>query len=203
MKILGITGGIGAGKSTVLACIEERFHACVIQADRVAYDLQQPGGACYERITKEFGPGILSGDKTIDRAALARVVFADSARLQTLNQIVHPAVKQWILKETARRRESGTRLTVIEAALLLEDHYDLICDEIWYIRADEQVRVQRLMDSRGYTREKALQVMKNQLSDAQYRERCRRIIDNSGDFAQTQRQIDEAMRSFGVELYEN
>ncbi len=199
MKILGITGGIGAGKSTVLACMKERYNACVIQADQVAYDLQQPGGICYDRITEEFGPGILTCGGTIDRGVLASIVFAEPEKLKLLNQIVHPAVKQWILGETARQREKGTLLTVIEAALLLEDHYDRICDEIWYIHADKQVRVLRLMESRGYSREKALQIMENQLPDDQYRCRCRRTIDNSGDFsADTQKQIDEAMAGLGI-----
>ncbi len=199
MKILGITGGIGAGKSTVLACMKERYNACVIQADQVAYDLQQPGACCYDRIVEEFGAEILAGNGTIDRKTLASIVFADPAKLNLLNKIVHPAVKQWILKETDRQQKKGTLLTMIEAALLLEDHYDLLCDEIWYIHADKQTRVQRLMESRGYSREKALQIMENQLPDDQYRSRCRRTIDNSGDFsADTQKQIDEAMAGLGI-----
>lgn len=199
MKILGITGGIGAGKSTVLACMKERYNACVIQADQVAYSLQQPGGSCCSRIIEEFGPGILAGDGTIDRSILASIVFSDQKKLELLNRIVHPAVKQWILDETVRLQKNGALLTVIEAALLLEDHYDLICDEIWYIYADIPVRVKRLMESRGYSREKALQIMKNQLPDDQYRSRCSRTIDNSGDFAaDTQKQIDRAMEDFGI-----
>lgn len=199
MKILGITGGIGAGKSTVLACLKEQYNACVIQADQVARDLQQPGGRCYERILEEFGTGILAEDGTIDRGVLASVVFSDADRLRLLNQIVHPAVKQQITEEIERQRKKGTLLTVIEAALLLEERYDLICDEIWYIYADADVRVRRLMESRDYTREKALQIMASQLPDGQYRSRCARTIDNSGDFsADTRRQISEAMEAFGV-----
>ncbi len=200
-KLLGITGGIGAGKSTVLACLKERYGAYVIQADEVARSLQQPGGPCYDRITEAFGSCILQPDGMISRNTLASIVFSDPRRLRILNQIVHPAVRQWILDETTRQRQKGTLLTVIEAALLLEERYDQICDEVWYIRAAPPVRIQRLMESRGYTREKAKQIMENQLSDEQYKSRCRRTIDNSGGFlTDTLKQIDEAMAAFGIPL---
>ena len=163
MKVLGITGGIGAGKSTVLDFLEKKYKARVIQADKVAFDLQQPGCECYDRIVTRFGADILREDRTIDRAKLGALVFSDAAKLADLNEIVHPSVKEWIQNEISFEKQQGcVPFLVIEAALLLEDRYDLICDEIWYIYASERVRTERLMKNRGYTEEKARQIMQSQ-----------------------------------------
>ena len=199
MKVLGITGGIGAGKSTVLDFLEKNYDARVIQADRVAFDLQQPGQECYRQTVGIFGTDILKDDGTIDRARLGAVVFADSRKLAELNAIVHPAVKEWIQSEiSAEAKRGSVPFLVIEAALLLEDRYDLICDEIWYIHASEQVRTERLMRDRGYTREKALRIMQNQLPEQEYRKKCKLVIDNSIDFVEnTYGQIDEGLREHG------
>ena len=133
MKIIGITGGVGTGKSKVLAYMEEQFKAVVCQADHVAWELQRPGEICYKQIINEFGEHILNQDKTINRPLLGSIVFSDALALQKLNQIMHPAVKMYILQKIEEEKTKHTTCFVIEAALLLETHYDEICDEIWYI----------------------------------------------------------------------
>lgn len=199
MKTLGITGGVGAGKSTVLAYLEEHYRARVIQADEVGRLLQTPGHACFDRIVEAFGTDILDGDGTLRRGALAALVFGDAAMLRRLNEIVHPAVKDYIVAELARERElDRVPFVVIEAALLLEDGYDRICDEIWYVYAGAQTRTERLMRSRGYTREKAQSIMKNQMADEEYRRRCKFVIDNDSDFVEnTLEQIDRGLMEHG------
>ncbi|MCC8045706.1 MAG: dephospho-CoA kinase [Clostridiales bacterium] len=189
--MLGITGGVGAGKSTVLSYLKERYGAYLLEADRIGHQMQQPGEACYEQIVEVFGKKILRQDGTIDRGKLGAIVYADREKMALLNQIVHPAVKKKIRAEIA---SSSFILIVIEAALLLEDHYDEICDEIWYIYADEQTREKRLMQSRGYTREKVRQILSNQMSEEEFRRRCPVVIDNSGDhLADTYAQIDRVL----------
>lgn len=199
MKILGITGGVGAGKSTILSYLADRYHARVIQADEVGKLLQEPGQSCYQQIIASFGDGILQEDGAIDRARLAAVVFADEQKLKQLNGIVHPAVKAYIIEETEKeKRKKEVPFCVIEAALLLEDHYDQICDEIWYIYTEVPVRMKRLADSRGYSEEKSRQIMANQLSDEEYREKCQFVIDNSSDFVEnTFKQINEGLVEHG------
>lgn len=185
MKILGITGGVGAGKSTVLSYMEQKYGARVIQADLVAFGLQQPGTDCFEKIIRLFGSEIQSEDGSIDRKKLAAVVFADKELLSRLNQIVHPAVKEKIWEEIRKEREqNAVPFVVVEAALLLEDHYDEICDEIWYIYTEPSVRAARLAAGRGYSEEKIRQIMKNQLCDEEYRRKCKFVIDNSSDFVE-------------------
>lgn len=194
MKIIGITGGVGAGKSAILAYLKEQHGAIVIEADKVGHLLMAPGGACYEKIIEAFGDGLIKEDQTIDRGKLGAIVFADEKRLECLNQIVHPEVKQWIRNEIKKERIKGeTELFVIEAALLIEDHYDEICDELWYIHTSEEIRRKRLKESRGYSEEKIAGIMANQLSPEQFQAACQVVIDNSGMMEDTYRQIDKQL----------
>lgn len=199
MRVLGITGGVGAGKSTVLEYLEKRWGARVIQADAVGKMLQMPGQVCYGQILELFGQGILQKDKSLDRAALAALVFADEKRLEQINRIVHPAVKQYIRNEIQKERERGqVPFVVVEAALLLEDHYEEICDEIWYVHADRGARISRLMKARGYSLEKTEKIMENQLTEEEYRKSCDFVIDNSRDFVEnTYGQIDKGLIEHG------
>ena len=199
MKVLGITGGVGAGKSTVLGYLADQYGARVIEADRVAHLLQQPGGDCYDAIVNCFGREILFPDGRINREILGKIVYADQKQLKVLNRIVHPAVKTYIIEIIAQERKKGAvPFVTIEAALLLEDGYDQICDEIWYIYADEAARTKRLQSSRGYSPEKIRSVMANQRDEEGYRSGCKLVIDNSSDFVEnTYEQIDKGLREHG------
>ena len=191
--ILGITGGVGCGKSAVLSILEKEYGAYVIQADLVAHELMMPGQASYLAIVKSFGESILAEDGSIDRKALGSIVFMDESKLLLLNSLTHPAVKE----EIRKRIEGSTNpFIVIEAALLLEDHYDEICNEIWYIYADRETRFQRLEASRGYTRQKSQSMMDNQMSEEELRRRCQAVIDNSGTLEETQVQLDKLLQIF-------
>ena len=194
MKIIGITGGVGSGKSRVLSYIEEMYSCVICQADHVAWELQKPEEKGYIEIVKYFGEDILNEDKTINRAALGQIVFADKDELAVLNAIMHPAVKSDIQDKISKEKMRGTELFVLEAALLIEERYDEICDELWYIYTDENVRRDRLKLSRGYTDEKIDSMMKTQLSEEVFRKKCKVVIDNSKDFEYTCVQIQEAMK---------
>lgn len=195
MKIIGITGGVGSGKSRVLSFMEEHYHAVVCQADHVAWKLQEPGEQCYEELVSFFGTSVLCPDGKIDRSVLGSIVFSDADKMQRLNQIMHPAVKSYILEWISREEEKGTAYFIIEAALLLEEQYQLICHEIWYIYCDEAVRRSRLKESRGYTDEKISAMMTAQLPEQTFRENCQVVIDNSGDFEHTCVQVERAIKN--------
>ena len=209
--ILGITGGVGSGKSTVLDYLKTGYGAFLIECDEVARKLQQPGGECYEPMRRLFGDqACLNKDGTIDRKAVAQIVFSDEEKLKALNRIVHPAVKRRVRElirnyigafpyPAAERSEGASPFIVIEAALLLEDNYGEICDEIWYVYADEHARRRRLKQSRGYSDDKITGMLANQRSDLSFRENCAVTIDNSSENLQnTFRQIDEALARRGV-----
>ncbi len=194
-KVLGITGAVGSGKSTVLSYLEKKYHAQIIQADLVAHEQMKPGTKCYEKIIEVFGREILRQDETIDRKKLSDLVFCDSDRIELLNQIVHPAVKKKII-QMIKEGEKTDQIPfyVVEAALLIEDHYEEICDQIWYLYVDENTRERRLMASRGYTKEKIKEIRKNQLSDQEFREHCQFVVDNTSDIVEnTYEQIDRGL----------
>lgn len=185
MRVIGITGGIGTGKSTVLRIMEE-MGAYVLEADSLAHNLMEPGQPAYIRITEFFGSDIIREDGTIDRGRLGRLVFQNPEALERLNGIVHPAVKEFILRDIEEKKKSGkVRWYVIEAALLIEDGYRLVCDELWYIHAEKEVRIERLLSGRGGTREKWEQVMANQSVDEFYRANCDVVIDNGNNLKKT------------------
>lgn len=194
MKIIGITGGVGSGKSRVLSYMKDQYGAVVCQADHVAWELQEPGQKCYIQIVTHFGKNILNEDRTINRRELGQIVFSDNKKLLVLNGIMHPAVKETIVEQIEKEQKNGTEYFVLEAALLLEDGYSQICDELWYIYTGEKTRRLRLKESRAYSDEKIDAIMASQLSEEIFRKECQIVIDNSGDFEDTCYQIDEAMR---------
>ena len=197
MKIIGITGGVGSGKSRVLSYMEEKHQAVICQADHVAWKIQEPGQECYHKIVEEYGTSILNEDKTINRKALGQIVFHNDGKLLVLNAIMHPAVKEAIKCAIEDEKAKGTELFVLEAALLIEEHYDEICDELWYIYTDEQIRRNRLKESRQYSDEKIDAIMATQLSEDVFRRECQRVIENSEEFEKTAKQIDGAIEQLG------
>ena len=107
--------------------------------------------------------------------------------------IIHPAVKQRILRLLGEQKEAGRGICVVEAALFLEENYQEFCDEVWYVYTEEEIRIQRLMESRGYSREKSLGIIRNQVSDQVFREHTDYVIENNGDLSDTRRQIREGI----------
>ena len=194
MKIIGITGGVGAGKSTILDYLSRKHNAYVIQADKVGHLVMEPGGLCYEQVIALFGRQIIKNDKTIDRRRVSDVVFGNELMRQSLDEIIHPAVKAYVLEEIKKQKQAGCRLLIIEAALLLEEHYEEFCDAVWYIHTDEEIRIQRLMDSRGYTRAKAESIIARQASEEFFREHADYVITNNGNLKMTWEQIEEGIK---------
>ena len=193
MRVIGVTGGVGAGKSTVLGIMEEDFQAYVIQADQLGHILMEPGEECYDAVIALFGKEIKKKDQTIDRRRISDVVFTDKDMLLKLNGIIHPAVKQIILDLLGEQKEAGREICVVEAALFLEENYQEFCDEVWYVYTEEEIRIRRLMESRGYSREKSLGIIRNQVSDQVFREHTDYVIENNGDLKGTRRQIREGI----------
>ena len=193
MKIIGVTGGVGAGKSTVLDYLKKTYHARLILADLVGHEVMEPGLSAYDAIIETFGREILSEDQTIDRKKLGDIVFHKEEMRQKLNAIVHPAVKQEILRRIEQAKLENVSYTVVEAALFLEENYDAFCDETWYIYTDEKIRRQRLKESRGYSDERIDQIFRSQKTHEEFQKRCLFMIDNNGSEEETFRQIDRRM----------
>ena len=196
MKIIGVTGGVGSGKSEVMKYIAGNYDAAVLLADHAGHLLMKTGQPCYQRIRQLFGDRVLDEDGELDRSRIAQIVYRDHAQLEALNRIIHPAVRKYIMKQMEAAAEQGKTFFFLEAALLLEEHYDEICDEVWYIYAQQSVRRERLKKSRNYSDEKITQMIANQLDEEEFKERCGVTIDNSGTFENTVRQIEARMKQW-------
>ena len=182
MKVIGITGGVGSGKSLILNYLKEHYNCEIIMADDLAKDLCKRGELCYKPLVKLLGKGALDTDLEIDRSVMAKMIFENDDIRAKVNGIIHPGVKKFILKRIAYlRRRKAVDYLFIEAALLIEDGYKDIVDELWYIYTDEAVRRNRLKESRGYSDRKIDDIMASQLSEEEFRLNCDFEIDNSGD----------------------
>lgn len=180
MKVIGVTGGAGSGKSEVIRLLKNCFNAHVIMADDVAKKLSEKGGASYDAIVAYFGKGILDENEEIDRKKLASIVFGHQELLEKLNSFTHPEVKREILREISEAEAAGEcSFVALEAALLIEAGYEDVCDEFWYICTDEEIRRRRMKETRGYSDEKIDGIIKNQLSEEDFRRACQRVIVNN------------------------
>lgn len=195
MKVIGITGGVGSGKSSVLDILRDSYDAYILEADKVAHILMQPGGTTYKPIIDAFGKEIVGQNGEIDRLKLGNIVFSSKEQLSVLNDITHPAVRTYILEQIDTYRKGFPEgLFALEAALLIEEGYDEICDELWYVYADEATRMKRLMASRGYTEERCISMFRSQSDESYYRTHCKYVIDNCSDTEKTKIQIDNLLK---------
>lgn len=195
MKFIGITGGVGAGKSEILSYLGKKTGVRVMLADEIAHELMEVGTDCYKCLRQTFNDeDIWNSDGSFNREKLAKVIFSDKLKRDIMNSVVHPAVKGYVIRQQEYERERGElSLLVLEAALLIEEHYDKICDELWYIYTSEENRRDRLKASRGYSDEKIDNIFKSQLSEEEYRKYCAVVIDNNGSVEAAFEQIDKAL----------
>lgn len=210
--VIGIIGGIGTGKSTVLGILRDKYGAAIIEADAVGHDLMRQGEKLYQSEVALFGKEILDASGEIDRKKLGAIVFADKEKLKLLNDMAHPAIREEIARRLAVWRadenwlsgsegeESGDsaceakcpmlRLAVLEAALPEEAGLPGFCDRIWTVTAPLETRIERLMTGRGYTREKCIGIISNQRSDEEFEAMADALIDNGGEYVRTEHQLD-------------
>lgn len=194
MRVIGFTGGVGSGKTQALSYIKEKYNCRVILADEVAHWVKEPGQACYGALVRLLGEDVLAKDGRIDRGVMAERIFADGELLKAVNGLIHPAVKDYILDAVRQAREEDKPdFLFVEAALLIEDGYESILDELWYIHAPEAVRRERLKASRAYSEEKIAGILARQLSEEEYRKHCKVVIDNGGSLTATYGQIDREL----------
>jgi len=192
--VIGITGGIGSGKSSILKLLMEYYQADVIEMDKIGNLVMSPGQNCYHQIVEAFGTGILNDDKSIDRDRLAEIVFADKSKLKLLNSFVHPAVREYVdTKVVENRTYHADKLLVLESAILFEADYASECDTTWMVYADDDVRTARIMKSRGYSIEKIQSIMNNQMTHEQLEKLTDYKIDNSNSLEDTLMQIENIL----------
>lgn len=192
--IIGITGGIGTGKSTVLKILKDRYYFHVFEADKMGHEVIKPGTKAHDDIVNYFGYDILKPDEFIDRGILGEMAFNDSEKLEYLNGIIHPAVIKEIkqrIKRIASNEEDAN--FVVEAALLFESGFDSICDQIWYVYADNDTRRKRIKEERGLSDEKIDSIISHQLNEEEFKRRADVVLDNSNSFDKTIEQLEKLL----------
>ena len=193
MMVLGLTGGVGAGKSRILELFSEEYGAQVIQADLVARQLEEPGKPGLTGLVSLFGIGILQADGTLDRKRFAEQIFENPEALKRVNALIHPLTWNEIKRQI---RESSAELVVVEAALFDERSRE-VCRYLLYVDTQDEIRIQRLMANRGYTREKCIHIMQNQADRKQFSELADFVIDNSGTVESAEIQIRQILENIG------
>lgn len=179
-KAIGLTGGIGSGKSTVAAILED-LGAVVIHADAVGHEVYRPGTGGWRQVVAAFGPDIVAPDGTIDRRRLGAIVFADAAARARLNAIVHPLIRDEIARRIEAHRRTGTATpVVVEAALLVDAGWVSLVDEVWLVVASREAVMQRLAAQRGLSPAEIAARIDAQLDDAARRRAAHHIIENVG-----------------------
>jgi dephospho-CoA kinase len=199
MLRVGLTGGIGCGKSTVAAMMGE-LGCHILNADKMAHALIAPGEPAYEEIRRKFGPNILSADGSVDRARLAAVVFDDADRLQSLNAIVHPRVLRELDRESEQLSRSDPHgVAVVEAALLIESGYHERLDRLVLVTCTREQQLERLTNptfGRAMSREQAEKRIAAQMPMEQKRKLAHDEIDCSGSLDSTRSQVAKLVREF-------
>ena len=195
MMVLGLTGGVGAGKSRILELFSHDYGAQVIQADLVARKLEDPGQPGLTGLVSLFGTGILQKDGTLDRKGFADRIFGNPEALKRVNALIHPLTWNEIKRQI---RESSAELIVVEAALFDERSRE-VCQYLLYVDTQDEIRIQRLMENRGYSRGKCLDIMKNQADRSRFLELADFVIDNSGSLEGSRQQIRQILKKTGYD----
>lgn len=197
LHFIGITGGIGAGKSEILQYIKKHYKSEIYLADEVAHLVKEPGTECYRQLVELLGAEVLEPDGQINKATMAAKIFANQDILDRVNEIVHPAVKNFLIARYEEAKDNPeVELFFVEAALLIEAGYKELVDELWYIYARREIREERLRNNRGYSEERIANIISKQLSEEEFRRECDFVIDNSGKLTDSYRQIDKKLEAF-------
>ena len=193
MKIIGLTGGLASGKSTVTKTLE-KLGAIIIDSDELAHSIMQPYKPAWNDIVKLFGTEILNSDETINRDLLGQIVFNDAKKLKELNQITHWRIAERY-KEDLRviKKENPNAIVVMEIPLLYETHAERICDEVWVVWVDRETQIERLMKRDNISQEDAIKRIEAQMDLDEKASMADVVIDNRHSIETT---IEAATRNY-------
>ncbi|TME58691.1 MAG: dephospho-CoA kinase [Chloroflexi bacterium] len=192
MKLVGLTGGAGSGKSTVAGMLRERG-AVVVDADEATHAVYEPGTPGFDAVVREFGPEFVS-DGRIDRNKLGQLVFNDDDARKRLNAIVHPLVREWMARQTSEAVERGAQIVVQDVPLIFENSLQGLFSHVILVYVPEEVQVERLVSGRGFTPERARSVIDAQMPIEAKRGLAQFVINNSGSREDTRGQVEAVWR---------
>ncbi len=189
MLVIGLTGGIGTGKSEVSRVLRA-LGAEVIDANRVGHEAYRPHSQAWVEVVAAFGEAVVQPSGEIDRKRLGAIVFGDSSAMQKLNSIMHPRMADLIRDRIAQFRGEGKEVVVVEAALLVEAGWDYLVDEVWVTYSPESAVVQRLQQRNGYSEEEVRRRVGSQLAFEERSKSAQVVVRNTGDVVQLQREVE-------------
>ncbi|MBC7339910.1 MAG: dephospho-CoA kinase [Firmicutes bacterium] len=189
MLVVGLTGGIGCGKSTVASLLRE-LGARVVDADQVAREVLAPGSPVLGKVVERFGPRILRADGSLDRKRLADIVFGDPQALADLNAITHPPIVEMIRQRIEEARNEGVQVLVVDAPLLLEAGMEGMVDEVWVVTCTREQQIERLCRRTGLSPREAEARMRAQMPLEEKVRRADRVIPNEGSLAQLRAEVE-------------
>ncbi len=187
MKLVGLTGGVGSGKSTVAEMMRE-LGAEVVDADEATHAVYEPGNPGFDAVVREFGDAYVDGGR-IDRSRLGELVFRDDDARRRLNSIVHPLVRDWMAQRTAEAAERGAEVVVQDVPLLFENGLERLFSSVVLVYVPEEVQVERLVSGRGFAPERARAMIAAQMPIENKRGLAHHVINNSGTREETQAQV--------------
>ena len=194
MRVIGLTGGIASGKSTVSKQLREEFGAVILDADEVAYAIAEPGEPLWSAYVARYGKErVLRPDGTLNRAAVAEIVFQDKNEKQWMDETAHPLIRQSLLDQLSACRTRGKGLVVLDVPLLFEAGWETIPDEVWVVYVNPETQLRRLMNRNEYSKETARSRIAAQMSLEEKKRRADVVIDNSGTRKETMTQVREAV----------
>ena len=188
--VIGLTGGIGCGKSEAAAYLE-RLGARHIDADAISRALTAPGGDALAAIRERFGDGVFRPDGALDRAAMAERVFADEGERRALEAILHPLVQREMLRQLDEAAEQGEKVVILDVPLLFETGMDALCDETWVLYVSPETQLARVMARDGMTARQAQARIDSQMSTQERRQRATRSIDTDRPIERTQAELNQ------------
>lgn len=194
MYVIGLTGGVGSGKTVAAGRLADIADAELLIADDLGHLVMEKGKKGYHEIVGTFGSNILDVQGEIDRRKLSELVFGDSEQLEKLNRIIHPAVKSY-LKDYIDKRRAQEGILVLETAIMFETGCDELCDEVWYVYVPPEIRIERLAAGRGYPEEKSQAIMERQLAEDEFRKRCRHELWNGGSMEELEEGIKKLLKT--------
>ncbi|MBE6075084.1 MAG: dephospho-CoA kinase [Selenomonas ruminantium] len=195
MKVIGLTGGIASGKSTVSRYLREKG-AAILDADAIAHALAEPGGSLYLAYRQHFGAAVLQEDGQLNRAAIGKIVFSQPEERAWIDRSAHPLIQAEIKRQLAEKKRQDVPLIVLDVPLLFESGWDKMTEENCLVDVSEAVQLARLMQRDGYDEQAARARIAAQMPLAEKRRRADRLIDNNGDLPATLRQVDRLWKEW-------
>ena len=199
MYVIGITGGIGSGKSTVSDMLRAKG-ATILHADQVGHEVYRPGTPVQEQVVQAFGRQVLTEDGQIDRRKLGQIVFSEAGALERLNAITHPPMRQLMIEKLEELRRKGTPVVILEAALLIEAGWVDLADEVWVTTVEPDEAARRSMERSGLSRQQAEARIAAQLSNAERMKHAQVVIDTNCSLADVAQRVDELWEDLTARL---